>query len=82
MSLKMTFREKEVLVDGDFESAAGRWNQREGLDFRLEIFEEFDCQTGSLFGVVSGGAVFDRDVEQHESFSPGHQYWQNYNLQA
>jgi len=55
------FRENKAAIGDDIEDAAGALDE-----FRLdaEFFENFSRQTGGLRQVVSGGAVFDRDVHR------------------
>lgn len=59
------FGEDQLTVDDDFKEATARWNEPPGRDviFKLAFVQNFCRQTDSTFGVVSGRAVGDADVQ-------------------
>jgi hypothetical protein len=52
-------------VNRDFKPAAVCRNQGDGFGLGLEMLQQFGRQTGSLVGVVSDRAIFDRRFQQH-----------------
>jgi len=52
----------EGIVEGDLETPAARRRQGDALDVLLEMVEQVGRQTGGAIGVVSDGAVFDRNL--------------------
>jgi hypothetical protein len=59
-------RVEQLSVHADFELSPVRWNQGQGFDLRFEFFEQVDCQTGSLVGVMSDRTVNQLDFQQHD----------------
>jgi hypothetical protein len=49
-------------IDRHLERPVRGWDEGNLLDPRLERLQQFGCQTGSLFGIVSNRAVFNGDV--------------------
>jgi hypothetical protein len=60
---------QQLPVDADLEAAPIGGDDRQRFDLRLESFEQFYRQTGGAPGVVSNGAVFQLDLQQHVRFS-------------
>ena len=55
-----------MIVHADLEASAVGRLQRQGFDFRLELFEQVGRQTDSPVGVVSNGAVNNLDFLEHD----------------
>jgi hypothetical protein len=52
----------QVVVNFHFEAPTIRRHQAELLNFRLKLFQQLGCQTGSPVGIVSDRAVGNRDI--------------------
>jgi hypothetical protein len=58
----LMFGVDELAVDGHLKCPVRRRDEGNLFNARLESLEQFGCQTGSLFGIVSNRAVLDCDV--------------------
>ena len=81
MPVELCFGENQLIVDRDLEPATRRGDKFERFNYRLELFEQVNCQTGSSIRVVSNRAVLDNDIHQHW-YDLYWCDWRNYNPAA
>src|SRR4030042_611992 len=65
MAMRLQLGIQHLPIDRKFEAPSIRWNQGDRFDIRLELLEQFGCQTDSTIGVVSDCTIDQIDFQHN-----------------